>query len=80
MLPSAFGLGDGGEFRSPMAIGVIGGLTVSTVLSLVFVPAFYLVMDDLETGLGRLLRRRGAALDERGRTGVVAKSAGELAP
>ena len=58
MLPSAFGLGDGGEFRAPMAIGVIGGLTVSTILSLVFVPAFYLVMDDAEAGVGRLLRWR----------------------
>ncbi|KQU52771.1 ABC transporter permease [Bosea sp. Leaf344] len=47
MLPSAAGLGDGGEFRSPMAIAVIGGLLVSTVLSLVFVPSFYAVMDDL---------------------------------
>ena len=51
MLPSAYGVGDGGEFRSPMAIAVIGGLIVSTVLSLVFVPSFYTVMDDL----GRLL-------------------------
>ncbi len=47
MLPSAYGLGDGGEFRAPMAIAVIGGLLVSTVLSLVFVPSFYIVMDDL---------------------------------
>ena len=60
MLPSALGLGDGGELRAPMAIGVIGGLAVSTVLSLVFVPAFYLVMDDAEAGVGRLLGwRRG---------------------
>ncbi len=51
MLPSAYGVGDGGEFRSPMAIAVIGGLIVSTLLSLVFVPSFYTVMDDL----GRLL-------------------------
>ena len=47
MLPSAYGVGDGGEFRAPMAIAVIGGLIVSTVLSLVFVPSFYTVMDDL---------------------------------
>lgn len=47
MLPSAYGLGDGGEFRAPMAIAVIGGLIVSTLLSLVFVPSFYVVMDDL---------------------------------
>ncbi|GAC1341323.1 MAG: efflux RND transporter permease subunit [Acetobacteraceae bacterium] len=57
MVPSAFGLGDGGEFRSPMAIGVIGGLIVSTGLSLVFVPSFYTLMDDLSTALGRRLGR-----------------------
>ncbi len=47
MLPSAMALGDGGEFRAPMAIAVIGGLIVSTVLSLIFVPSFFTVMDDL---------------------------------
>ncbi len=47
MFPSALGLGDGGGFRSPMAIAVIGGLIMSTLLSLVFVPAVFTVMDDL---------------------------------
>jgi multidrug efflux pump subunit AcrB len=47
MLPSAYGIGEGGTFRSPMAIAVIGGLIAATFLSLVFVPSFYLVMDDL---------------------------------
>jgi multidrug efflux pump subunit AcrB len=47
MLPSAFGLGSGGEFRAPMAIAVIGGLLSSTLLSLVFVPAVFSVMDDV---------------------------------
>ena len=47
MVPSALGLGAGGEFRSPMAIAVIGGLIVSTLLSLLFVPAFFAVMDDI---------------------------------
>ena len=47
MLPSAYGVGDGGEFRAPMAIAVIGGLLVSTLLSLVFVPSFFVAMDDL---------------------------------
>ncbi|MCU0954875.1 MAG: efflux RND transporter permease subunit [Hyphomicrobium sp.] len=51
MLPSAYALGDGGEFRAPMAIAVIGGLLVSTVLSLVFVPSFFTVMDDLSRGV-----------------------------
>lgn len=57
MLPSAYGVGDGGEFRSPMAIAVIGGLLVSTVLSLVFVPSFYAVMDDLSKLTGRVFGR-----------------------
>ncbi len=66
MVPSALGLGDGGEFRAPMAIGVIGGLIVSTVLSLVFVPSVYTVMDDLSSFVARQFRRlltpRDAAL------------------
>lgn len=57
MLPSAYGVGDGGEFRAPMAIAVIGGLIVSTVLSLVFVPSFYTVMDDLGRLTGWLFGR-----------------------
>ena len=47
MFPSALGLGNGGGFRSPMAIAVIGGLIMSTMLSLVFVPAVFTVLDDL---------------------------------
>jgi multidrug efflux pump subunit AcrB len=47
MMPSALGLGAGGEFRSPMAIAVIGGLIASTFLSLLFVPAVFAVMDDV---------------------------------
>ena len=46
MFPSALAFGDGGEFRSPMAIAVIGGLIASTVLSLLFVPAIFTVLDD----------------------------------
>jgi multidrug efflux pump subunit AcrB len=57
MVPSALGLGDGGEFRAPMAIGVIGGLLVSTLLSLVFVPSFYVVMDRADQAVRRLFRR-----------------------
>jgi predicted RND superfamily exporter protein len=47
MIPSALAFGAGGEFRSPMALAVIGGLIFSTVLSLVFVPAMFVMMDDL---------------------------------
>jgi multidrug efflux pump subunit AcrB len=64
MLPSALGFGAGGEFRSPMAIAVIGGLIVSTFLSLLFVPAFFAVMDDLRMFLGRLWSRLALGADE----------------
>ena len=47
MMPSALAFGAGGEFRSPMALAVIGGLVFSTVLSLVFVPAMFILMDDV---------------------------------
>jgi multidrug efflux pump subunit AcrB len=56
MIPASLALGDGGEFRAPMAIAVIGGLLVSTFLSLVFVPSFYTIMDDASIGVGRLFR------------------------
>jgi hypothetical protein len=49
MMPSALAFGAGGEFRSPMALAVIGGLLFSTVLSLVFVPAMFMLMDDIGT-------------------------------
>ncbi|MFM9976038.1 MAG: efflux RND transporter permease subunit, partial [Beijerinckiaceae bacterium] len=57
MLPSAYGVGDGGEFRAPMAIGVVGGLLVSTVLSLVFVPSFYSIMDSISAIISRFFSR-----------------------
>ena len=57
MLPSALGIGEGGSFRAPMAIAVIGGIIVSTVLSLVVVPSFFLIMDDLSRLLGKLFGR-----------------------
>lgn len=64
MMPAALGHGDGGEFRSPMAIGVIGGLIVSTLLSLVFVPSFYIVMEGVGERAGRFFRRFITKSDE----------------
>ena len=48
MLPVAFGWGGDGDFRSPMAIAVIGGLITSTLLTLVIVPAVFTLFDDVE--------------------------------
>jgi multidrug efflux pump subunit AcrB len=52
-VPSALGLGAGSETRGPMAIAVLGGLTLSTLLSLLVVPAFYLVADRAKARLSR---------------------------
>jgi len=64
MVPSALALGIGGEFRAPMAVAVIAGLIVSTLLSLVFVPAVFLLMDSLGSNIGRLLSRFVGPRDE----------------
>ena len=53
-IPPSLGIGPGSEIRKPMAIAVIGGLVVSTILSLVVVPSFYVVSD-------RLVRRKRKA-------------------
>ncbi len=44
LLPMAIGFGDGAEVRTPMAITVIGGITVSTLLTLVVIPVVYSLM------------------------------------
>jgi hydrophobic/amphiphilic exporter-1 (mainly G- bacteria), HAE1 family len=45
LIPMALGLGEGAEIRAPMAVTVIGGLTVSTVLTLIVIPTMYFVLD-----------------------------------
>jgi multidrug efflux pump subunit AcrB len=57
MVPSALAFGAGGEFRAPMAVSVIGGLLCSTVLSLVFVPAVFVLMDNVSKVTSRLSDR-----------------------
>lgn len=45
LIPMAIGIGEGAEIRAPMAITVIGGLVVSTLLTLVVIPTMYAVLD-----------------------------------
>ena len=45
LLPMALGFGEGSEVRTPMAITVIGGLVVSTMLTLLVIPVVYSLMD-----------------------------------
>ncbi|MBI4169405.1 MAG: efflux RND transporter permease subunit [Acidobacteria bacterium] len=45
LLPMALGLGEGAELRAPLAVTVIGGLTVATALTLIVIPVVYSVLD-----------------------------------
>jgi len=45
LLPMALGLGEGAELRAPLAVTVIGGLAVGTVLTLVVIPVVYSLLD-----------------------------------
>jgi HAE1 family hydrophobic/amphiphilic exporter-1 len=56
MLPTAMGVGEGSEFRQPMAVAVIGGLITSTALSLILVPVVYAFVDDFEAWLAPIFR------------------------
>lgn len=47
MLPTALALNQGSEFRAPMAIAVIGGLILSTLLTLIVIPVTYTMVDDI---------------------------------
>jgi HAE1 family hydrophobic/amphiphilic exporter-1 len=73
MLPTALGTGAGSESRSPMAMAVIGGLTTSTLLTLVVVPVIYTMMDDLshvgQWQIWKIFRRTSSG--DRPITGVV---------
>jgi len=54
LLPMAIGFGEGAEVRAPMAITVIGGLLVSTVLTLVVIPVVYSLLDRSPSHLEKL--------------------------
>jgi HAE1 family hydrophobic/amphiphilic exporter-1 len=44
-VPAAFGYGPGAETRAPMARAIIGGIVVSTMVTLVLVPVFYVMVE-----------------------------------
>ena len=52
ILPLAVGLGAGSELMQPLAIAVVGGLLLSTLLSLLFIPSLYVIARDIERVLG----------------------------
>ena len=70
MIPVAFGTGDGSEWRNPMGVIAIGGLSTSTLLTLLVVPVFYSLVDDARLWLG------GRTLELRAETPPSGPSAG----
>jgi len=61
MIPIALGIGAGSELMQPLAIATVGGLTLSTLLTLVVVPCGYLVLHGLGDRLKAFLVGRKAA-------------------
>lgn len=57
MIPVAFSLSGDGSWRAPMGITVIGGLILSTLLTLLIIPASFSIAEDIERWLGPRLHR-----------------------
>ncbi|HEY2933776.1 MAG TPA: efflux RND transporter permease subunit [Acidobacteriota bacterium] len=57
LLPLALGLGSGAELQRPLAVAVIGGLTLSTLITLVFVPTLYSILAGPSLKLNRQERQ-----------------------
>ncbi len=58
MVPIALAVGRGSEFRAPLGIVIMGGMLVSTLLTLIVIPCMYSLMDDITQFFGRILYRR----------------------
>jgi HAE1 family hydrophobic/amphiphilic exporter-1 len=58
LFPMALAVGRGSELRSPMAISVMGGLIVSTFLTLVVIPSIFVIEKDIRAGISRLLKKK----------------------
>jgi HAE1 family hydrophobic/amphiphilic exporter-1 len=56
LLPLALGIGEGSEIQAPLAVTVLGGLTVSTLLTLVVVPVLYSIFEDLSARVVRIIK------------------------
>jgi HAE1 family hydrophobic/amphiphilic exporter-1 len=68
MLPVAAAIGRGSEFRAPLGIVIIGGLSLSTLLTLFVIPASYTLFDDLSNEISGVMQRRRERLDAKKRS------------
>ncbi len=54
-IPAALGIGPGAETRAPMARAIIGGIVLSTMVTLILVPVFYVLVERIRAASGKLL-------------------------
>ncbi|MDW7670429.1 MAG: efflux RND transporter permease subunit [Bacillota bacterium] len=57
LIPLAIGVGEGAETQAPLATVVVGGLIMSTLLTMVFIPVLYTIMDDLKQKVRKWFKR-----------------------
>ena len=77
MLPIAFLAAPGSEYRSPMALVLIGGMSTSTLLTLIVVPTLYIYLDNMRQGWFRF---RGKAVKYPEAETVIDEPTAELTP
>ena len=69
LLPMSLGLGEGGELQVPMARVVIGGLTTSTLITLVFIPVVYFTLESWRESRGRARKEEDYEMEPAGAAG-----------
>jgi multidrug efflux pump subunit AcrB len=77
-VPAAIGLGPGAETRAPMARAIIGGIVLSTLVTLYLVPVFYVLIERLRAGFGRLVAEESAPAASRRTAETIVSSTPSL--
>ena len=78
MVPMAFGMGDTNEMMSDMGITMMSGMIISTIITLVFTPVFYSVIDDIPKYFRR--KKRGSLPPEPPASGEANSAAASTEP
>ena len=77
MIPVALGRGEGAEFRAPLGRAVIGGVITSTLLTLIVIPTFYEILDEMRSAFARRFGLRIAQQTAEHRVPEVIPQAGD---
>lgn len=79
MIPVALALGRGSEFRAPLGVVIIGGLSLSTLLTLFVIPCSYTIFDDLSNAISGFFRRKKQKTETQG-DGEISEEASSQMP